>query len=46
MGGFHGVIVNMLTGEIWWFNNQAEHEIINNSADDRIHLIVDIRVSK
>jgi hypothetical protein len=38
--------VNMQTGDIWWFNNQLEHEVINNSADDRIHLIVDIRVSK
>ena len=32
----------MLTGEVWWFNNQIEHEIVNNSAEDRIHLIVDI----
>lgn len=38
--------VTMRPGEAWDFNANAEHEIINNSADDRIHLIVDIRVSK
>lgn len=35
--------VQMRTGEVWWFQNAIEHEAINNSADDRIHLIVDIR---
>jgi len=35
--------VFMQTGECWWFQNQLEHEVVNNSADDRIHLIVDIR---
>ena len=35
--------VNMRTGEVWWFNNKLEHEVINNSAEDRIHMIVDIR---
>jgi len=38
--------VNMRAGEVWWFNNKIEHEVINNSDDDRIHLIVDIRTSK
>jgi hypothetical protein len=38
--------VNMQAGEVWWFNNKLEHEVINNSADDRIHLIIDIRTSK
>ena len=38
--------VTMLTGEVWWFDNTKEHEVINNSADDRIHLIVDIKVFK
>ena len=33
----------MSTGETWWFQNAIEHEVRNNSADDRIHLIVDIR---
>jgi hypothetical protein len=35
--------VTMLTGEVWWFDNQQEHEVINNSADDRVHMIVDIK---
>lgn len=38
--------VEMRTGDVWWFNNRVEHEVINNSADFRIHLIVDIRTSK
>lgn len=38
--------VVMRTGEIWWFDNRAEHEVVNNSVDDRIHLVVDIRTSK
>ncbi len=38
--------INMKTGEVWWFNNLIEHEVINNSADERIHLIIDIRTSK
>lgn len=38
--------VYMATGEAWWFNNAVEHEVINNSADDRIHLVIDIRTSK
>ena len=36
----------MATGEAWWFDNSQEHEVINNSADDRIHMIVDIRTSR
>ena len=35
--------VEMRTGEIYWFDNQAEHEVSNFSDDDRVHLIVDIR---
>ena len=35
--------VNMQTGEIWWFNNHIEHEVLNNSFDDRIHVIADIK---
>lgn len=35
--------VTMLPGEVWWFNNQLIHGVVNNSADDRIHLIIDIR---
>lgn len=35
------VCMNM--GEAWWFDNAREHEVVNNSAVDRIHLIVDVR---
>lgn len=38
--------VYMAVGEAWWFNNADVHEVINNSAHDRIHLIVDIRTSR
>lgn len=38
--------VTMLTGEVWWFDNQQEHEVRNNSEDDRIHMIIDIRSFK
>lgn len=35
--------VFMRAGEVWWFNNQALHSVVNNSAEDRITLIVDIK---
>lgn len=38
--------IHMQTGECWWFDNSVEHEVINNSADDRIHLIVDVRTTR
>lgn len=31
------------TGSVFWFNNALEHEVINNSAVDRIHMIIDAR---
>lgn len=36
--------VNFRSGEAWWFNNRVEHEVVNNSADDRVVLIVDVRI--
>lgn len=38
--------VQMLTGEVWWFDNGTEHEVTNNSSSDRIHMVVDIRTSR
>jgi hypothetical protein len=38
--------VHMATGELWWFDNSKEHEVINNSSDDRIHMIIDVRTSR
>lgn len=35
----------MREGEIWWFQNALEHEVINNSDADRIHLVMDLRFS-
>jgi len=39
-------IVTMPTGQVWWFQNALEHEVINNSAAPRIHMIVDIRTQR
>lgn len=33
----------MNAGDVYWFNNAIEHEVINNSADDRLTLIVDVK---
>lgn len=30
-------------GEVWWIDNQVEHEVINNSKDDRLAVVVDVR---
>ena len=35
--------VNFETGDVWLIDNTKEHEVINNSKDDRIVMIVDIR---
>lgn len=44
--------VYMAPGEAWWFNNgkgdpeddRPQHEVINNSSVERIHMIIDIKV--
>lgn len=36
--------VQMLTGQTWWFNAHEVHGCVNNSSDDRIHMLVDVRV--
>ncbi|WP_332605481.1 aspartyl/asparaginyl beta-hydroxylase domain-containing protein [Acinetobacter sp. ESBL14] len=38
--------LNMKTGDVFWFNNKLEHEVINNSAIDRLSMVVDIKVRK
>lgn len=35
--------VQMEPGDVWWFDNAQVHEVINNSADDRLTMIVDIK---
>lgn len=43
---FHcgGETVNFRTGEVWMIDNQATHSVENNSADDRLVMIVDVRL--
>lgn len=36
--------VGMLTGELWWFSAQDEHSVTNNSRDDRVHMLIDVRI--
>jgi hypothetical protein len=38
--------VTMKAGDVWHFDNTKTHSVINNSRDDRITLIADIRVCK
>jgi len=35
--------VCMQTGELWWFSAHDEHSVINNSKDDRVHMLIDVR---
>jgi hypothetical protein len=37
--------VTFRMGECWWFDNSVPHEIINSSADDRIAMVVDVRLA-
>lgn len=36
--------VNFRSGEVWKIDNQSLHSVVNNSDDDRIVIIVDIRL--
>lgn len=38
--------VQMQTGEVWFFRNEFEHEVINNSPHPRIHMIVDLKIAE
>lgn len=33
------------TGAVFWFRNAEEHQVINDSSIDRIHMIIDARCS-
>lgn len=37
-------VVQFSMGECWWINNRQPHSVVNNSADDRIVMIVDLRL--
>lgn len=36
-------VVQFSMGECWWIDNSTPHSVVNNSDDDRIALVVDIR---
>lgn len=36
-----GETVHMQPGELWWFNHRGQHEVRNDSATPRIHIIFD-----
>ena len=36
--------IYMAQGEIWWFNNALEHEVHNETSEDRVHLVMDFRL--
>ncbi len=36
--------IHMEPGQVWYFNNALEHEVLNNSASDRVHLVMDFRL--
>lgn len=36
--------VGFESGDVWAINNRAEHSVVNNSQDDRIVCIVDLRL--
>jgi len=38
-----GIYQHMQEGEIWWFDNKAQHSVVNAGDSSRIHLIVDIK---
>lgn len=38
--------IDMRTGDCFWFNNALMHEVINNSAEERWSMVVDIHTSR
>jgi Aspartyl/Asparaginyl beta-hydroxylase len=38
-----GEEVRMQQGELWWFDPTVPHEAFNDSDDERIHIIVDVK---
>lgn len=38
--------VCMRTGELWWIDNSQVHSVVNSSADDRLHIIIDYKRSR
>lgn len=44
---FHcgGETIQARPGEIWWFNHKETHSAENNSADERVHLLIDMQTA-
>lgn len=38
--------LDMRSGDVFWFNNKLEHEVVNNSNMDRISMVIDVKVAK
>lgn len=38
-----GEVISYRMGELWWFDNSVPHSVVNNSADDRLTLVMDVR---
>jgi hypothetical protein len=38
--------VCMAPGDVWWFDNSIEHEVVNDSDQERWTIIVDIKIDK
>ena len=38
-----GETVQMMSGQVWWFQHLEVHSVENNSAGERVHLLVDMR---
>jgi hypothetical protein len=38
-------VTHMAPGTCWWFDNAVEHEVWNDGALDRLHLIIDIHTA-
>jgi len=36
-----GLEIPMAPGELWYFNADATHEVLNQSTQDRTHLVID-----
>ena len=36
--------IQFRAGDVWWLNNRITHSVVNNSASDRIVVIVDLKI--
>lgn len=37
--------VNFRSGDLYWIDNRSTHSVVNNSSDDRIALVMDVRLA-